>query len=133
MYRSLRPWSTRPELADVSAYIESLCIPTDHGRYEGADAALQVAKAGPVREAVQGMPRRNRRRRQGQVLPRHRRPAPKYLLRQMTEIRDGHRCNANPDMVKVIKPYTDDQLVAISAYQASLKMPGSMWRQEVSC
>ncbi len=50
----------------------------------------------------------------------------KYLLRQMTEIRDGHRRNANPDMVKVIKPYTDDQLVAISAYQASLKMPGSM-------
>ncbi|MFB1028309.1 MAG: hypothetical protein QMC09_01355 [Thauera sp.] len=44
----------------------------------------------------------------------------------MTEIRDGHRRNANPDMVKVIKPYTDDQLVAISAYQASLKMPGSM-------
>jgi hypothetical protein len=50
----------------------------------------------------------------------------KYLLRQMTEIRDGHRRNANPDMVKVIKPYTNDQLVAISAYQASLTMPGSM-------
>ncbi|MDR0563424.1 MAG: c-type cytochrome, partial [Azoarcus sp.] len=26
------------ELADVSAYIESLCIPVDHGQYEGADA-----------------------------------------------------------------------------------------------
>jgi cytochrome c553 len=50
----------------------------------------------------------------------------KYLLRQMTEIRDGHRRNANPDMVKVIKPYTNAQLVAISAYQASLTMPGSM-------
>ena len=50
----------------------------------------------------------------------------KYLLRQMTEIRDGKRRNANPDMVKVIKPYTDDQLVAISAYQSSLVMPGSM-------
>ncbi|MDA0190815.1 MAG: c-type cytochrome [Proteobacteria bacterium] len=32
------------ELADVSAYIESLCIPTEHGKYEGADAAMQVAK-----------------------------------------------------------------------------------------
>ena len=50
----------------------------------------------------------------------------KYLLRQMTEIRDGHRRNANPDMVKVIKPYTNDQLVAISAYQSSLVMPGNM-------
>jgi hypothetical protein len=29
-------------------------------------------------------------------------------------------------MVKVIKPYTNEQLVAISAYQASLSMPGSM-------
>ena len=48
------------------------------------------------------------------------------LLRQMTEIRDGHRRNANPDMVKVIKPYTNDQLVAISAYQSSLVMPGNM-------
>jgi cytochrome c553 len=44
----------------------------------------------------------------------------------MTEIRDGHRRNANPDMVKVIKPYTNDQLISISAYQSSLKMPGSM-------
>ena len=50
----------------------------------------------------------------------------KYLLRQMTEIRDGHRRNANPDMVKVIKPYTNDQLISISAYQASLQMPGAM-------
>ena len=50
----------------------------------------------------------------------------KYLLRQMTEIRDGHRRNANPDMVKVIKPYTNEQLISISAYQSSLSMPGSM-------
>lgn len=32
------------ELADVSAYIESLCIPTDHGKYEGADVSIQIAK-----------------------------------------------------------------------------------------
>ena len=29
------------ELADVAAYIEGLCIPVDHGKYEGADAATQ--------------------------------------------------------------------------------------------
>jgi cytochrome c553 len=50
----------------------------------------------------------------------------KYLLRQMTEIRDGKRRNANPDMVKIIKKYDDKQLVAISAYQASMTMPGAM-------
>ena len=50
----------------------------------------------------------------------------KYLLRQMTEIRDGTRRNANPDMVKIIKKYDDKQLVAISAYQSSMIMPGAM-------
>jgi cytochrome c553 len=44
----------------------------------------------------------------------------------MTEIRDGKRRNANPDMVTIIKKYDNSQLVAISAYQASLVMPGAM-------
>jgi cytochrome c553 len=115
------------ELADVSAYIEGLCIPPEHGKYEGADAAVQVAKGKELYEK--------------QCLECHGKTGEgvkdkfypviagqhyKYLLRQMTEIRDGHRRNANPDMVKVIKPYTNDQLVAISAYQSSLVMPGSM-------
>jgi len=115
------------ELADVSAYIESLCIPVEHGKYDGADAAIQVAKGKELYEK--------------QCLDCHGKTGEgvkdkfypviagqhyKYLLRQMTEIRDGHRRNANPDMVKVIKPYTNDQLVAISAYQASLVMPGAM-------
>jgi len=115
------------ELADVSAYIEGLCIPAEHGKYDGADAAMQVAKGKELYEK--------------QCLECHGKTGEgvkdkfypviagqhyKYLLRQMTEIRDGHRRNANPDMVKVIKPYTNDQLVAISAYQSSLVMPGAM-------
>ncbi len=115
------------ELADVSAYIESLCIPLEHGKYEGADAAQKIALGKELYEK--------------QCLECHGKTGEgvkdkfypviagqhyKYLLRQMTEIRDGHRRNANPDMVKVIKPYTNDQLVAISAYQSSLVMPGAM-------
>ena len=56
----------------------------------------------------------------------------KYLLRQMTEIRDGHRRNANPDMVKIIKKYNNDQLISISAYQASLVMPGNMCKPKAA-
>ena len=56
----------------------------------------------------------------------------KYLLRQMTEIRDGKRRNANPDMVKIIKKYDNQQLVAISAYQSSLVMPGSMCKPKTA-
>ncbi|WP_374344074.1 cytochrome c [Azonexus sp.] len=115
------------ELADVSAYIESLCIPVDHGKYEGADAAMQIAKGKDLYEKqcleCHG---KNGEGDKAKFYPVIAGQHYKYLLRQMTEIRDGHRRNANPDMVKVIKPYTNDQLVAISAYQSSLKMPGSM-------
>lgn len=115
------------ELADVSAYIEGLCIPTDHGKYEGPDAAIQVSKGKALYEKqcleCHG---KNGEGDKAKFYPVIAGQHYKYLLRQMTEIRDGHRRNANPDMVKVIKPYTNDQLVAISAYQASLTMPGSM-------
>lgn len=115
------------ELANTAAYIQTLCIPTDHGKYEGKDYDAQVAKGKELYEkqckechGVNGDG--NAEKFYPVIAGQHY----KYLLRQMTEIRDGKRRNANPDMVKVIKPYTDDQLVAISAYQASLKMPGKM-------
>jgi len=115
------------ELADVSVYIEALCIPTDHGKYEGADAAVQIEKGRALYEKqcleCHG---KNGEGDKAKFYPVIAGQHYKYLLRQMTEIRDGHRRNANPDMVKAIKPYTDDMLVAISAYQASLKMPGAM-------
>ncbi|OMG52545.1 cytochrome C [Azonexus hydrophilus] len=115
------------ELANVAAYIEKLCIPTDHGQYEGADAAAQIAKGKDLYEKqcveCHG---KNGEGKKEKFYPVIAGQHYKYLLRQMTEIRDGHRRNANPDMVKVIKPYTNEQLVAISAYQSSLKMPGAM-------
>jgi len=114
-------------LANASAYIQSLCIPVDHGRYEGKDAALQIAAGKDLYEkqckechGING--EGNKEKFYPVIAGQHY----KYLLRQMTEIRDGHRRNANPDMVKIIKPYTNDQLVAISAYQASMTMPGAM-------
>lgn len=121
------------ELADVSAYIQSLCIPPDHGKYDGGDATVQVAKGKELYEKqcleCHG---KNGEGDKGKFYPVIAGQHYKYLLRQMTEIRDGRRRNANPDMVKIIKPYTDDMLVAISAYQASLKMPGAMCAPKAS-
>jgi len=115
------------ELADAAAYINSLCIPVDHGKYDGADAAIQIAKGKELYEKqcleCHGKTGEGNKEKFYPVIAGQHY---KYLLRQMTEIRDGHRRNANPDMVKVIKPYTNDQLVAISAYQSSLVMPGAM-------
>lgn len=115
------------ELANTAAYIQTLCIPTDHGKYEGKDAALQIAKGKELYEKeCKNCHGPNGEGDAEKFYPVIAGQHYKYLLRQMTEIRDGKRRNANPDMVKVISKYTDDQLVAISAYQASLKMPGKM-------
>jgi len=115
------------ELADVSAFIQSLCIPAEHGTYEGADAAKQVAKGKTLYEKqCMECHGKNGEGDRDKFYPVIAGQHYKYLLRQMTEIRDGKRHNANADMMKVIKPYTDDMLVAISAYQASLQMPGAM-------
>ena len=121
------------ELADVSVYIEGLCIPVEHGKYEGSDASIQLATGKTLYEKEckechgangEGVKEKFYPVIAGQHY--------KYLLRQMTEIRDGHRRNANPDMVKIIKKYDDKQLVAISAYQSSLVMPGNMCKPKAT-
>jgi len=115
------------ELANTAAYINSLCIPMNHGHYEGADAMLQVAKGKELYEKeCKDCHGPNGQGDKEKFYPVIAGQHYKYLLRQMTAIRDGKRRNANPDMVKIIRKYDDDQLVAISAYQASLVMPGAM-------
>ena len=47
----------------------------------------------------------------------------KYMLRQITDIRDGRRRNANPDMVKVVKNYSDEELSAVVDYMSRLTWP----------
>jgi cytochrome c553 len=127
MYPFAKELTDPQALANASAYIESLCIPVDHGRYEGPDAAKQIAEGkGLYEKQCLECHGKNGEGDKAKFYPVIAGQHYKYLLRQMTEIRDGHRRNANPDMVKVIKPYTGPQLVAISAYQSSLSMPGSM-------
>jgi len=133
MYPFAKEMTDPQDLADTSAYIQGLCIPVDHGKYEGKDAAAQIATGKDLYEKqcleCHG---KNGEGNKEKFYPVIAGQHYKYLLRQMTEIRDGHRRNANPDMVKVIKPYTNDQLVAISAYQASLAMPGAMCKPKAA-
>jgi cytochrome c553 len=128
MYPFAKEAMTNPqELADTAAYIQTLCIPLDHGKYEGPDAAKQVADGKVLYEKeCKTCHGANGEGDKEKFYPVIAGQHYKYLLRQMTDIRDGKRRNANPDMVKVIKPYTNEQLVAISAYQSSLTMHGSM-------
>jgi len=115
------------ELADAAAYISSLCIPVDHGQYEGRDAAQQVGQGKQLYEKeCLNCHGKNGEGNRDKFYPVIAGQHYKYLLRQMTNIRDGKRRNANPDMVKIIKKYSDTDLIAISAYQSSLEMPGAM-------
>jgi cytochrome c553 len=121
------------ELADVAVYIEALCIPVEHGKYEGPDAAVQLATGKTLYEKeCKECHGANGEGVKDKFYPVIAGQHYKYLLRQMTEIRDGHRRNANPDMVKIIKKYDDKQLVAISAYQSSLAMPGNMCKPKAT-
>ena len=48
----------------------------------------------------------------------------RYLLREEYFIRDGDRHNANPEMVRVIRPYAAADLEAVADYLAQLPPPG---------
>jgi cytochrome c553 len=115
------------DLADLAAYLEALCIPLEHGQYAAQDAAQQVAKGRELYEkqctVCHGRSGEGSRHKLYPVIAGQHF---EYLLRQMSEIRDGQRPNANPEMVRILSKYNDDQLVAISAYQSSLMMPGKM-------
>jgi cytochrome c553 len=118
------------DLADLAAYLEALCLPGQDGRYTGPDAAQQVATGKALYESecsvCHGQRGEGSRHRQHPAIAGQHHA---YLFRQMTDIRDGKRRNSSPEMLKVISRYDDHQLLAISAYQASLPMPGRMCRE----
>lgn len=108
------------ELADVSAYIETLKIPRDNGKGPGTD--LELGKKLYLRDC-QTCHMANGEGARDKYYPVLAGQHYKYMLRQAEEIRDGKRRNANPDMVKVIKPYTDKEIDAIVDYMSRLEMP----------
>ncbi|MCP4696599.1 MAG: c-type cytochrome [Gammaproteobacteria bacterium] len=50
----------------------------------------------------------------------------KYMLRQFAWIRDRKRRNANPDMVRQIAGFNDNDIIAVIDYVSRLKPPGEM-------
>lgn len=113
------------DIANVAAYIESLCIPPGNGRYNLPDAAERNTSgrqlfARDCADCHQAQGQGNKEKHYPVLAGQHYR----YLLRQMQDIRDGFRQNADPDMVKAIAKYKNDQLQSLSAFLASLDTPG---------
>ncbi|MBZ0106044.1 MAG: c-type cytochrome [Sulfuricella denitrificans] len=125
MYPFAQTLTDAQELADVAAYIQTLCIPTEHGKGSGDAALLAKGKELYVKECTtcHGANGEGDSKKFYPVLAGQHY---KYLLRQVTEIREGKRRNANPDMVKIVKKYNDHDLDAVVEYMASISMPGSM-------
>ncbi len=111
-------------VADVSAYIEQLPMNPDNGKGEWAEDTPQFAKGQKLYkdncvqchgETGEGLAEKFYPLIQGQHYT--------YMLRQFEWIRDGKRRNANPDMVKQIADFTDDDMKAVINYVSRIPVP----------
>ena len=114
-------------VADVSAYIEQLPMNPDNGKGEWAEGTPEFAKGQKLYkdncvqchgEIGEGMPDKFFPLIMGQHY--------NYMLRQFEWIRDGKRRNANPDMVKQIAEFSDDDMRAVINYVSRIKVPKDM-------
>ena len=125
MYPFAVTLSDAQELADVSMYIQTLCIPREHGMGSKDAGTLSHGKSLYEKEckSCHGANGEGDKTKFYPVLAGQHY---KYMLRQVTEIRDGKRRNANPDMVKIVKNYGDKDLDAVVTYMSTLTMPGTV-------
>lgn len=111
---------TDTKLADVAAFIATLPVPHDNGIGPGNELAAAMKLYERDCKVCHGGRGEGDAAKFFPVLAGQHYP---YMLRQATDIRDGRRKNANADMVKVIKPYTDKEIVAVVDYMSRLNMP----------
>lgn len=108
---------TPQQLADIAAYLQGLPSPPDNG--VGPGSALDRGRTLYEKDCVKCHHERGEGE-QEKFFPRVSNQHYNYLLRQSLQIRDGLRRNANPKMVKVIKPYSDEELEAVADYMSRL-------------
>lgn len=110
-------------IADVAAYIGKLKMNPDPGVGEGTDLehGKKLYKDNCVRchgEHGEGNNDKYYPRLEGQHY--------NYLIRQYQWIKEGKRRNANPDMVKQIKTFTDRDTKAVLDYVSRIKPPANL-------
>ena len=105
------------EIADIAVYLNQLPVPSDNGVGTGAD--LERGKdiytkdcAGCHGDKGEGSAEKYYPKVVGQHY--------KYLLREIHMIGSGERGNANPDMAKQLKSYTDSDMEAVADFMSRL-------------
>lgn len=108
---------TTTHLADIAAYLQSLPFEGSIGKGSGKDLVLgkqlyerdcaSCHGANGAGDAAKFNP---------MVAAQHYR----YLLREVIAIRDGSRGNSNPEMVKMVQPYTTAEIEAVSDYMSQM-------------
>lgn len=108
------------EIADVAIYLQNMKIPHDNGKGPGNRLERGKELYKNDCETCHGENGEGNDRKFYPVLAGQHY---KYMLRQIRNIRDGKRRNANPKMVKVVQNYTDADAEAVVDYMSRLLMP----------
>lgn len=111
---------TTQEIADIAVYLQALPIPPNIGK--GPGNALDRGRELYARDCASchgGKGEGNAEKFFPLVAGQHF----KYLQREVQFIKDGVRGNANPDMVKVINAYRDEDIDAVVDYISRLPAP----------
>jgi cytochrome c553 len=108
------------EIADIAIYLQQLPIPKDNGRGPGTALARGADLYRKHCVTCHGDHGEGDARKFYPVLAGQHYL---YLVRQVTEIRDAKRRNANPRMVKAVKGYSDADVEAVSDYLSRLSLP----------
>ncbi len=112
---------TVQEIADVASYLQALPMQSQEGG-KGPGSALARGRELYARDCVVCHGERGEGNAQ-KFIPLLTGQHYGYLLREGALIRDEKRGNANPAMVKVIKPYSDEDLAAVSDYLSRMPVP----------
>jgi len=111
-------------LADVVAYIEKLPMNPENGKGEWAEGTPEFAQGAKLYkdncvtchgDHGQGIAEKFYPRIEGQHY--------NYMLRQFEWIRDGKRRNANPDMIKQIKGFSDKDMQMVINWVSRTPVP----------
>ncbi len=118
MHPFVAEWVVSPEeVADIAAYLSQLPIPPDNLKGDGSALARGQALYDTDCATCHGEQGEGNA---AEFYPRVAHQHVSYLDRESRLIRDGGRRNANPEMVKAIKGYSDADIAAVSDYMSRL-------------